>query len=349
MEVRRTAAGAAVLFLFTGAIAPGEDARAMPKAKSAAKAPLEVAPKAGIQTPGVMIPFSRLKAEAEIAGAPSWMVASDALLAPTVSGDALEKIDLKTNTRKETVPGVKQPCAGAVTAFKSLWVADCEAGTIARMEPKSGKVEATLAVGVGKVKFGLASTSDSVWAFTDNKATLSRIDPEKNAVVGEFRLPASCTSLLSAEQSLWVVCPEEDKLLRFNPATNLVDQRIKVQERPVSVASGDGSIWVLGLKEGKIDRIDPKTNKVVKTVDLLTPGAAEGSIAFGEGALWATLTGFPLVRIDTTAEKEAVVQQFWGEGGGLIQAAAGSLWLTNPKQAKLLRLDPKRVIATLAE
>jgi streptogramin lyase len=296
-----------------------------------------------------MIPFSRLKAEAEIPGAPNWLLASDTLLAPTVSGDALEKIDIKTNTRKETVPGVKQPCEGAVNAFKSLWVADCATGTIARIEPKTGNLEATLAVGAGKAKFGFAATADSVWALTDNKTTLSRIDPEKNAVVGEFRLPASCNSMMAAESSIWIVCPADDRLLRVNPATNLVDQRIKVAETPVSVASGDGSIWVLGLKEGKIDRIDPKTNKVIKTIDLMTPGASEGSLTYGDNALWATVTGFPLMRIDTTAEKETVVQQFWGEGGGLIQSAAGSLWLTNPKESKLLRLDPKRVIATLAE
>jgi streptogramin lyase len=354
MQVCHSTAKVVILFVLAAAISPGEEPRAKsaakpdPKSKSA-KPATEVAPKLGVKTPGVLIPFSRIKAEAEIPGAPSWLLASDTLLAPTVAGDALEKIDLKTNTRKETVPGVKQPCAGAVTAFKSLWVPDCAAGTIDRIEPKTGKVEATLEVGAGKAKFGIAATADSIWALTDNKATLSRIDPDKNAVVGEFRLAASCNSMLAAESSLWIVCPAEDKLLRVNPATNLVDQRIKVAETPVSVASGDGSIWVLGLKEGKIDRIDPKTNKVIKTIDLLIPGASEGSIAFGENALWATLTGFPLMRIDTTAEKETIVQQFWGEGGGLIQTAAGSLWLTNPKESKLLRLDPKRVIATLGE
>jgi streptogramin lyase len=155
--------------------------------------------------------------------------------------------------------------------------------------------------------------------------------------------------MIYAESSIWVVCPADDQLLRVNPLTNLVDQRIKVTAKPTSVASGDGSLWVLGLKDGKIDRIDPKTNKVTKTLDLSIPGATEGSIAYGENALWATVTGFPLMRIDTTADKEAVVQQFWGEGGGLVMTASGAVWLTNPKESKLLRLDPKRVIATLAE
>ncbi|MFM2123672.1 MAG: hypothetical protein RL328_123, partial [Acidobacteriota bacterium] len=316
--------------------------------KTAAK-PAEIAPKLGLKTPGVLIPFSRLKAEAEVPGTPSWIVVTDSLLAPNATGDAVERIDPKTVQKKDPITGLKQACSGAVSAFKSLWIADCASGSITRMEPKTGKVEATLNIGAGKVRFGLVATPDSVWAFTDNKTTLSRIDPDTNAVVGEVRIPSSCNSMLYADSSIWAVCPEENQLLRVNPLTNLVDQRIKVAATPTAIASGDGSIWVLGMKEGKIDRIDPKTNKVTKTVDLGIPGATEGSLAYGENALWATATGFPLMRIDTAAEKEAVVQQFWGEGGGLVLTAQGAVWLTDPKASKLLKLDPKRIVATLAE
>ncbi|MEO8097015.1 MAG: hypothetical protein ABI811_04895 [Acidobacteriota bacterium] len=322
-----------------------------PSAKADAKnAKAEpAAPKVGIKTPGVQIPITRLKAEAEIPGAPTWTLASDTLLVPAASGEALEKIDLKANKRGEPIPGFSKPCAGAVTAFKSVWVANCGNGTVVRMEPKTGKIEATLNVGAASARTGVAATSDSVWVFSDEKTTLSRIDPESNSVIGEVRLPSGCNQMLFGETSLWVTCPTEDKLLRINPSTNLVEQRITVAGKPSSVAVGEGSVWVLGLKDGKIDRIDPKTNKVIKTISLEVAGAETGSIAFGEGALWATLTGFPLTRIDTTAEKEAVVQQFWGEGGGMIFTASGSVWLSNTKQATLWRLDPKRVIATLAE
>jgi streptogramin lyase len=319
-----------------------------PAAKKVEAKPADLTPKTGIQKPGTLISFSRLKAEAEIPGSPAWVLASDALLIPAPSGEALEKIDLKTNKPGEPITGFSKPCAGAVSAFKSIWIANCGNGTIVRMEPKTNKVEATLNTGVASLRYGLAATTDSIWVLADGKTTLSRVDPESNAIVGEVRLPAGCGNLQFAETSLWVTCPAEDKLLRINPITNLVDQRIKVAATPSSLAFGDGSVWVLGLKEGKIDRIDPKTNKVTKTINLEV-SAAEGSIAFGEGALWASLTGFPLARIDTTAEKETVLQQFWGEGGGLIHTASGSLWLSSTKQEKLLRLDPKRVIATLAE
>lgn len=347
VSIKTTALALALSVAGLPARAEDRAAKSAKPAKTAAK-PVEVLPKAGIKTPGVLIPFSRLKAEAEIAGAPSWIAVTDTLLVPAASGDAIERIDPKTGTKKDSLSGVKMACAGVANAFKSLWVSDCASGVITRMEPKSGKVEATLNIGAGKVRSGLVATSDSVWAMTDNKTTLSRIDPDTNAVVAEVRVPSTCNAMTFAEASIWVVCPEEDQILRVNPQTNLVEKTIKIG-KPVSIASGDSSMWVLGLKDGKIERIDPKTNKIIKSIDLNIPGAAEGSIAFGENALWATATGFPLMRIDTTAEKEAVLQQFYGEGGGLVLTSSGAVWLADSKQSKLLKLDPKRVIATLAE
>src|SRR5262249_4515056 len=129
------------------------------KSKPEAKA-VELTPKTGIQKPGTLIPFSRLKAEAEIPGSPSWVLASDSLLIPAPSGEALEKIDLKTNKPSEPITGFSKPCAGAVSAFKSVWVANCGNGTIVRMEPKSNKVEATLNTGVASLRYGLAATAD---------------------------------------------------------------------------------------------------------------------------------------------------------------------------------------------
>ena len=143
-----------------------------------------------------------------------------------------------------------------------------------------------------------------------------------------------------------MACPEQNKVLRINPATNVVDKRIEVAGRPLSIAFGETSIWVLCAKDGKIDRIDPKTDKVAKTIDLMVPGA-DGGIALSDGYLWVTLAGFPVTRIDPTAE--AVAQQFWGEGGGAITAVPGALWLSNQSAGTVTRIDPKLLLATLAE
>jgi virginiamycin B lyase len=130
--------------------------------------------------------------------------------------------------------------------------------------------------------------------------------------------------------------------------TNLVVNQVEVSGQPESVATGEGSVWALCRKEGKVERIDPKTNKVIKTIELSVPGAG-GEIAVGEGSVWVTMTGFPLARISPLAEKEKVVQQFHGAGGGAVTTSLGAVWLVNAKEGTIWKIDPKRVAATLAE
>jgi streptogramin lyase len=163
-----------------------------------------------------------------------------------------------------------------------------------------------VASGIGPARIAIAATEDSVWALTDARGTVSRIDPQQNELVAEFRVFADCRSL----------------------------------------TFGESSVWVLTAKDGKVERIDPKTNKITKTIETGAP-AAGGTISFGEGSVWVSTAAFPLTRIDPTTEK--VAQQFRGAGGGVVQAGAGSVWLAGKDTGKLLRFDPKRIAATLAE
>jgi streptogramin lyase len=304
-------------------------------------------PKQGIQTPGVQIPFSSLKAEAtfQTPDKPDWIFFSTDIFVP--AKDRLDKIDVKTNKIADPVAGLNKPCGGMVSAFGSLWVPACGDGSLVRIDPKTFKVTATIASGTADTRSSLAAGADSLWLLTDAKTTLSRIDPDQNAVIGEMRVPSGCGGLTFGETALWLACPNENKVLRINPATNLVEKVIDVAAHPAALAIGGGSIWALCEKDGIVDRIDPKTNKVSKSIELDVPGA-KGAIAFGEGSVWVTLAGFPLTRIDP--QSESVAQQFFGAGGGgAILTTPGAIWLSNPDTGTLLRIDPKRVLTTLAE
>jgi hypothetical protein len=314
------------------------------------KTPPVAGPKQGVKTPGIQIPFANVKAEATIPAPdkPAWLFFASGGPGTVYfpAPEKLEKIDAKSNKPGDPVAGLKKPCGGMVSAFGSLWLPTCGDGSLQRLDPKTLKITATVPAGTGTVTGTIAASADSVWLLTDDKATLSRIDPDANAVAAEFRLPAGCQSLIFAETALWIACPGMNKVLKVNPETNIVDKRVEVSAGPFALAAGQGSIWVLCGKEGKVDRIDPKTDKVTKTIDLAAP-AAEGGIAFGEGYLWVTMTGFPLTRIDVATE--TVAQQFWGEGGGAIQTSAGAIWLSNRNSGAISRIDPKLILATLAE
>jgi streptogramin lyase len=315
---------------------------------TAAEKPVQ---KAGIKTPGIQIPFARLKAEQEfaVAGGARWVIVSAQTAIVAGKADAsVARIDLRTDKPGDPLSDIGQPCAGAVEAFQSFWIGDCAKGQLVRVNSKDGKVATRVSTGIAKVPAGIAATADSVWVLSDAKATLTRIDPDTNNVVSELRLPAGCNSLLSAESSLWASCPAENRVLRISTTTNQVENRIEVAAGPQSLAAGEGSLWVLCRKDGKVDRIDPKTNKVAKSIELTVPDV-EGAITFGGGSLWVTMSGFPLTRIDPLADKERVAQQFAGEGGGAVQFGSGFVLLVNSRQGTLWKLDPKRITATTAE
>jgi streptogramin lyase len=267
--------------------------------------------KLGVQTPGVQIPMAKLQA------------------------DTIEK-----------TPDVSLSCAKKQRGFGADWALNCSDGTLARLDLKTGEVLKALKTGAAGVRAGLAISADSVWVFTDGKTTLSRIDPVENKIVAEMRLPAGCNSLVFGEAALWATCPAEKRILRIDPLLNVVTQRIEVSAEPFAIAVGEGAVWVYCKKESKVERIDPKTNKVAKTIDLGVPNS-EGDIVVAEGSVWVTLTGFPISRIDPKTDK--VAQQFVGEGGGLIEAAQGAILLRNIKQGVTWKLDPRRILATLAE
>lgn len=288
-------------------------APAQPRAKDSSKAV-----KLGIQTPGVQIPFQKLKPESE-----------------SPAADDLKEL--------------KKPCGSSQPGFGSTWALDCGDGILARIDTKdskSGKVSVKINTGAADVRNGVAISADSVWAFTDAKTTLARIDPVENKVVAEIRLPAGCNSMVYGETSLWITCPEENRVLRVDPNLNIVIQRIEVSAEPRAVAVGEGSVWVFSKKDGKVERIDPKTNKVSKTIETAVPNA-DADIAVGEGSAWVSMPGFPLTRIDPKTDR--VVQQFVGDGGGFIRTSQGSIWLTNLKQNTVWRIDPKRILATLPD
>ena len=131
-----------------------------------------------------------------------------------------------------------------VSALGSLWAPACGGNSLARIDPKTFKITATASSGAGDIRGSIAANADSISLLTDTKETLSRIDPDQNAVVGELRVPAGCTSLTFAETALWLACPNENKVYRINPETNVVEKTIEVSARPEALAAGENSIWV---------------------------------------------------------------------------------------------------------
>jgi virginiamycin B lyase len=293
--------------------------------------------------PGGQIPISRLTADATlpIALAPGAVASDDAVWIFDAKGGAVVRIDAKGNKVGTAIPVGANPCASLVVAFTSVWAPSCGDRAMARINPTDSKVTAKAAIGPATADGRIAAGVGSIWVVTDRKGVVTRLDPDTNLPVAEINIADGAAALLIHEDALWVTSGSGKKLTRVNPHNHDIVEIIDVGPKPVRLAATAGAVWTLNQGDGSVTRVDTATNKAVVTINVGIEVAA-GEIAAGEGSVWVSAPGVPLVRIDPRTNK--VAQRFSGDGGGAVLVAHGSLWLA--AGAQTLRLDPKLVTAT---
>lgn len=253
----------------------------------------------------------------------------------------ISRVETKGNKAGTPVVIGKQVCGDPLVAFKSVWVAECGAPALARMDLEAAKPPVMLTAtirGVGPVVSGVGS----VWMVADPAGTILRLDPDTNRAVAEIPVPGGAQALAFAEGAVWVAGTTQATVTRINAHTNVVGSTAKVGKGPLALAAGEGALWVLNTGDGTVSRVDTKSSKVSTTISLGVPTPG-GAIVAGEHGVWVSAPGAPLVRIDPVTNHVSHV--FSGPGGGAITIAAGSLWLA-ATPTDVWRIDPKRVEAT---
>jgi virginiamycin B lyase len=282
----------------------------------------------GVTTPGVRRSMSDLRplATFQVGGDPDWMaVAADSVWVTSDKTNRVIRLDARTNTIGGFVE-VSGPCSGLAVGFGSLWVPSCTDHNLVRIDLKSMKVVGTIPVGPADSEGGIATGAGSVWMVRAPDGDLARIDPSTNRVVARIKIPKGSYAVAFENGSAWITSSAGNLLTRVDAATNAVISTTDVGKAPRFLTVGAGSVWTLNQGDGSISRVDATSGKLVATIQTGLPGHG-GEIAYGEGSLWATLSGFPITRIDPATNQ--VTQQWAGKGGDSIRAGLGSVWLTN--------------------
>jgi virginiamycin B lyase len=293
--------------------------------------------KTGVQIPGVEHKITELAPVAtfEVAGHPDWMaVTEDAVWVTSSSANHVVRLDARTN-QAGTIVTVAKPCAGLAVGFGSLWIPSCGDHTVVRVDEETGAHQATVQAGPADSEGGIAIGAGSVWIVTSKDGDLVRIDPESNVVRAHIPIPAGSFNPIFFEGSVWVSSNQGGTLVRVNPETNSVLSQTPVGPMPRFLTAGAGSIWVLNQGDGTIARVDAGTGKRISLIAAGIPGLG-GEIAFGGGAVWATVFEIPITRIDP--QTNTVTGQWSGPGGDSIRYGHGSVWLTSLTGGKVWRL-----------
>ena len=127
----------------------------------------------------------------------------------------------------------------------ALWVASEEAGTVTRVDPRSGAVVASIPV--GNAPSALAVGDGAVWVVSRSEGTLSRVDPGTNAVSGSVRVGTDLTGVAVGEGAVWVAGGEEGTVARVDSGDLRVVKKRKTGSSPSAVAVAGGSVWVAAV------------------------------------------------------------------------------------------------------
>ena len=155
--------------------------------------------------------------------------------------------------------------------FGSLWVTDVVDDTLLRLDEATGEIEQTIAVGDSPT--GIAIDENGVWVANFNDATVSHIDPETNAAVGDAVVVGGKPGGIAAgDDYIWVTRqpPEEQddipqgerkgSLIRIDPVENeWTGEVFTVGDAPQGIVVGAGSIWVADQESDTVTRLTPES------------------------------------------------------------------------------------------
>jgi len=222
----------------------------------------------------------------------------------------------------------------------SLWVTTVEfdsagntlPGSVLRIDPATGTVLATIAVGKGA--YDIAVGFGSVWVPNQDDNTVSRIDAGTNQAVATIPVSGGPGGIAADSSAVWVVSVD-GSVSRVDPATNQVVATIQTQATGGAVGSGSGAVWVTnpgtqGQADGTLTRIDPLTNQVVASTPL---GRSPGDLAVASGSVWVGMQGEnTVVRVSATTNavlsRVAVSAPVYG-----IEADTNAVWAVHDLQA----------------
>jgi YVTN family beta-propeller protein len=168
------------------------------------------------------------------------------------------------------------------------------------------------------------------------------VDPATNRV--EAVVPAAAIRpgpIAFGAGSLWVGSLENQTLVRIDPATRQVIGTVPVGATPTGVAFDFGAVWVAHGLLGAVSRVDPQFNRRTRTVRVTTRALylPDGSVATGEGSVWAAFGNSTLVRLDPSTLRR-IGSTMAGIGPAAVAVGFGSVWVANSGDSTVGRFNP---------
>jgi streptogramin lyase len=136
-----------------------------------------------------------------------------------------------------------------------LWVANAEAGTVRRVDPRS--LDSGDPVRVAGGPAGITVAGGFVWVANARSGRVSRVDPALGQVTA-IQVGGHPGGIDAGTSAVWVANREDDTVSKIDLETGEVDgDPIAVGPEPGAVAVGGEAVWVANNGDGTVTRIEP--------------------------------------------------------------------------------------------
>lgn len=233
----------------------------------------------------------------------------------------------RTRGKLAEVP-IARPCGAMVISARSLWVIDCTAGTLNRIDLRTARLVAAIPTGIPKLdkfELQLAAGAGSIWIASSEKGVVSRVDPATNAVAATVQVDLNTSYLTYGFGAVWAVSLPGQTLQRIDPVTNTVTTKTLLGKAPGFLAAGEGAVWVQEQGDGTLARIDPRSGEVTGRVKV-GMNLKYGDIDTGGGKVWLRTTDDQTFAV--IDPKTMTVRQRLGkpEGSGALRYTPRGVW-----------------------
>jgi virginiamycin B lyase len=158
----------------------------------------------------------------------------------------------------------------------------CQACALAKVDPKSLKVDAEIAIEPGGA--GVRVGYGSVWVTNPDADILQQVDPSSEEVVGTYEVGEAPRYLAVGEGGVWTLNQVEGSISHVDPDSGEVVATIPAELVGAGgdITTGGGAVWAKGTYTTLV-RIDPKTDQVVEKFD---GEGGSGSVVVADDAVW---------------------------------------------------------------
>ncbi|MFN2417752.1 MAG: hypothetical protein ABR593_02360, partial [Candidatus Limnocylindria bacterium] len=201
-----------------------------------------------------------------------------------------------------------EPGVPAAFGHGSLWLASDPAGTLVRVDPASGEVEATIEIsGPIDRPYNMAPAVDDrwVWVSSGEDGAIARVDPETNEVADRFEVDAAGYQLISTGSDVYMTDFDRDILVHIDAESGDVEDRLQLPGGPSGLAVTDEGLWVSLWRQERLLLMDPQTVQTFAEYDI---GLSSITLTPDGDSLWISGNNFRALERFSIPERRVVAR-----------------------------------------